>query len=73
MDINPLHIILPVIMAWMGSIEWRLRSMRTEAEKFIDLKQESLRVIQDELRKDITRLEEQIDKLTTALWSLTKK
>lgn len=68
--------IVPVILAWLGSFEWRLRNMsnrlnnmatKEEIEKLIDLKQEVLQVIQTETRKDIQVVDAKLDKLIDTL------
>lgn len=61
-----------VLMLWLGSIEWRMRTMNsrlsegmkaTDIKEMIDLKQEALKQQQQDLKEDIHRLESKIDKL----------
>jgi hypothetical protein len=67
-----LAIVFPVLMAWFGSLEWRLRSMskqvndsmnRDDTEKLIDLKQEVLYVLHKEIKNDIRDINRKIDRL----------
>lgn len=61
-----------VLMLWLGSIEWRLRNMHNRQSKhmdssdikeMIDIKNETLKSKQQDLKEDIVRLESKIDKL----------
>lgn len=61
-----------VVALWLGSVEWRLRGIhqhsRTLADKrevreLIDLKLESIRQMEQELRGDIRKLENKLDEI----------
>ena len=65
-------IIATITAAWLGSTEWRLRTMqnklaetatRKETQELIDLKQEALKALQREIKEDIQRVEQKIDRL----------
>lgn len=63
---------MPILMAWIGSIEWRLRTManefkdiptRNEVAEQIMVRQEAVKQAQKDLQEDVRRLETKIDKL----------
>ena len=63
-----------VVSLWAGSLEMRLRNMSNKIDKKasseevdykIDVKQEALRVMQRELKEDLSRIERKIDDLNT--------
>jgi hypothetical protein len=67
-----LAIVFPVLMAWFGSLEWRLRNMsnktskamdRDDTEKLIDLKQEVLYVLHREIKDNIKEINKKMDRL----------
>ena len=61
-----------IISVWLGGLEWRMRSMdaklrcvpsREEVNGTIDIKVDSLKVMQGELKEDIKELKHKVDKL----------
>ena len=65
-----LEIIGGIILLWLGSMEWRFRSMsetvrnlpdKEDVTHEIELKNESLKVLQNELKEDISRIERKLD------------
>lgn len=63
---------ITVIGSYVGSVEWRLRTMDERLRKavgkddileLIDLKQESLEVLQRELKEDIKNLDDKLDRI----------
>lgn len=72
MEFTAINIAVAVAMAWIGSMEWRLRHVRSEGEKLIDLKQEGIRVTQKEFSRDINRLEKKMDEIIKLLLSLKR-
>lgn len=69
-------ILTAVIATWLGSMEWRLRNVankqsrlpdRHEVREIIELKQEALRVAQQDIKNDVVRLEHKIDKMIELL------
>lgn len=68
------EIVMGVISVWLGANEYRLRSLqnkvnstadRKEIHGLIDLKVESLKLMQGELKEDLKRIEHKLDKLLT--------
>ena len=68
-----LDILVGVILSlWLGSIEFRMRGMQNmlsnrmedkNIKEMIDLKQRHIEVKQEDIKEDIKRLEDKIDKL----------
>lgn len=61
-----------ILSLWLGSTEWRLRTMssslrripsRDDVLDIVDLKQEAVKQRQVDVKEDIQRLEAKIDKL----------
>lgn len=61
-----------VLTLWLSSQEYRIRYMREkleekttreEVKELIDLKKEAIKIYQAELKEDITRVENKMDKL----------
>lgn len=72
MDVILIAFVSTILSLWLGSIEWRLRNMsnelskrptRSESQNYIDIRQEVLRQSTGDLKDDVKRLEEKIDKL----------
>ena len=69
-DIGLTTIIMTVLGGWLGSTEYRMRQMQKDIEKkadviemkeLIDLKQQSIIILQKEMRADIHRLYRKMD------------
>ena len=67
-----LEVAMAIITLWLGSTEWRLRTMdqrmrnapsREEMEKMIEIKQEAIKAIQESIKEDIRELNKKIDTL----------
>lgn len=65
-------IVLTLIGSYVGSLEWRMREMderlrqaisKEDIIELIDMKQESMEVMQKELKDDIKSLDAKLDKL----------
>lgn len=61
-----------ILLLWLSSMEIRTRAMsnkvqstmeKQEVENLINLKQESLRILQSEIKDDIKRLENKLDQI----------
>lgn len=68
-------LLLTVIGGWIGSIEFRMRQIndklrdvptREEVGNTIDIKQESIKVLQLEIKEDIKELTKKVDKLISS-------
>ncbi len=73
------YIATTILALWLGSAEYRMRKLqdiqskspsREEMDKSIDLHQRVVKAIQSEIKEDINRLDNKLDKLTELL---TKK
>ena len=78
MDYTILGIILTVASFWVGSIEWRIRTMdsklrdapsREEVRQLIDTKQEALNVRQDEIKEDVKEIKIDLKEIRNAVCS----
>jgi ubiquinone biosynthesis protein UbiJ len=65
-------IIVSIVSAWFGLLEYRMRKMQNkldkcltdeQTDKLIDLKQEPIKSKQDDVKEDIKRVEAKLDKL----------
>ena len=65
-------ICIAILLAWFGSLEYRMRSIgstagkamtRDDTERLIDLKQQAIHIIQREIRDDIRDLVEKVNKV----------
>lgn len=65
-------VVLSVISLWMGSVEWRMRNMdnllrkvpsRQEVTTEIQVRQESIKVLQQEIKEDIKEMKQALIKL----------
>lgn len=64
--------VVPVLLAWVASVEIRFRKMqnipdRKEMDQSIELHQRDVRVLQQELKDDIKRMEKKLDKMIDKL------
>ncbi len=67
-----LMVSVPIIATWVGFVEVRLSKMmqkpdRSEVENLVDMYQEPMEVMQKELKEDIRRLEQKLDKMIDKL------
>ena len=66
------YIITTIIGLWLGSVEYRIKTLmnkiselpdRTEVKDLIDMKGEGSKLLQKEIQEDVRRLETKVDKL----------
>ncbi len=65
--------LMGVLGAWLGFIEKRLHDVQTRFEEKLESKNELNRVIQQDLKEDISRLENKIDMLINLQIRLPKE
>lgn len=63
MDPTNILAILAILSAWVGFVEWRIRTMYNQLQEKIDDKEKLNSVIQNELKENVARLETKIDML----------
>ncbi len=65
-------LVVAVVGVWLGSMERRMRNLdarvrlspsRDEVHKTIDLKQEAVKVLQQELKEDLKEINRKLDRL----------
>lgn len=72
LEYSLLGIMITILGIWFGSIEMRIRKMddklrdvpsKLEVSKEIEVRQEALKVMQQEIKEDIRYMRNQLDKL----------